>query len=1231
MTDKRPGIRCKALQSLLQVYKSNKQIHEEEILKKLILPHLCKIEEEPESIVRLEAIKIITSICLECVSKKAIELLDIFEKVIMKAIEEKESQIVKSWKDEKFEDVHLAVLGLIEIFTERLNQYPGTFSIRAYHILVKHLDVAYNNLDVFGHIGITRRAIFEFFMKLRANSKFHLGIEKSVNTSVQYSPYLVCRSPYKDSSNPSASIGKNISYISLSKACLMVIKCLSHERDYNVLNSVLNHVPMVLQNKAVFVLYGNNIKAFVDPLIELTSANSGYPENLFNQPEPDPITHKKFSRGEFNNKVYPVLAALAPYAEFLENPNLSKTPVTKNIVIALLNGLTHRECQRTCIVALTACSLEMKKTMYSMIERVLLDFSKLANLRNVATPLLEFLSTLIRLPEVFCSFHSRNYLSVFAIAQNFTNPLKFDAYTVSLAHHVIIMWFLKCRLAFRQNFVSFIVNGLNSNIKKSFEEGGLRRGSVLPTTEGIKMRPKSGSELRLRSNSLSDNSPNKTMKTRHPTAAPTSGTTTTPFTASPEQEKWDKMVTFHSELSETCVDILATYMFANVAVKPKRMPTAEFLLKNGQRASWIIGTKLITVTTSICDQVSSRGSPLCDRCHLLCNQMKTEDLRHKSNEAIPSSSEESSERRRHMSDAVVGSPTKSATNMPPLLKRRGSVEKIKPEINELQSELENMLDKKSDSQQKPKKTSSELCSCWCNGWAEIHVRRPSGDVSWMTRIQNASLTSESHAEFPLTDITTLFHPDKEDKQDEEDYNAESLEVLQHHGDQESYSVFARGRTRSGSVSSTSAPPSPVKEVKNLDFPSTPTSPKLACKSPLTDKQSLSSPTTPPLDSSNESAKQSFDPIPPILEDEEQRENSERELKRRTSLQSSSGQDLNLIRKPEDSYALATPPRTPHSREPSGGSSSKASKLQYGSYGSSGFRDRAHTISGPSPRRPNQDMRFGSISSSGSFSSKTGPPPASSDISHKMERVTGISPQFVFLTLYHSQNFGSLQGDEKPMLINTANKSIEASIKQLDMRYPHETHKIGVLYVGPGQANNETAILANPFGSLRYTEFLLGLGDLISLRDVDQRTTFVGGLKAEEGDGDYAYMWEDDVMQVIFHVATLMPNKDNDPRCDKKKRHIGNDFVAIVYNNAGDGQEYKISTVKAAFMFACVVITPLDQGSNRVEIQCRPELEEPLEHIRVSKTKLILSFYSIVCFIVHDGFVWLLDKLKRLVR
>lgn len=30
----------------------------------------------------------------------------------------------------------------------------------------------------------------------------------------------------------------------------------------------------------------------------------------------------------------------------------------------------------------------------------------------------------------------------------------------------------------------------------------------------------------------------------------------------------------------------------------------------------------------------------------------------------------------------------------------------------------------------------QLCSCWCRGWAEITIRRPSGNISWLMRVQN---------------------------------------------------------------------------------------------------------------------------------------------------------------------------------------------------------------------------------------------------------------------------------------------------------------------------------------------------------------------------------------------------------------------------------------------------------------------------------------------------------------
>ena len=181
-----------------------------------------------------------------------------------------------------------------------------------------------------------------------------------------------------------------------------------------------------------------------------------------------------------------------------------------------------------------------------------------------------------------------------------------------------------------------------------------------------------------------------------------------------------------------------------------------------------------------------------------------------------------------MSDAVVGSPTKPP--LPPLnitQPRRDSKDSTR---------LENLLDNRKEKTKLP-----ELCSCWCNGWAEIHVRRPSGEVSWITRIQNASLTSESHAEFPLSDLTTLFHPDKEDLDEEKPLESLENATLS----SETFSIFSRGR-RSSAGSSSSVPTSPVKEAKQPDFPDS---------SPL---------------SNNDSSKQSCDPIPEVDDEEDQR-------------------------------------------------------------------------------------------------------------------------------------------------------------------------------------------------------------------------------------------------------------------------------------------------------------------------------------------------------------------------
>ena len=52
--------------------------------------------------------------------------------------------------------------------------------------------------------------------------------------------------------------------------------------------------------------------------------------------------------------------------------------------------------------------------------------------------------------------------------------------------------------------------------------------------------------------------------------------------------------------------------------------------------------------------------------------------------------------------------------------------------------------------------------------------------------------------------------------------------------------------------------------------------------------------------------------------------------------------------------------------------------------------------------------------------------------------------------------------------------------------------------------------------------------------------------------------------------------------------------------------YKMGTVKGQFIYACVIIVPLDHGSNKVFIECKPELDEPLAHVKAS---YVLSVYN----------------------
>lgn len=168
--------------------------------------------------------------------------------------------------------------------------------------------------------------------------------------------------------------------------------------------------------------------------------------------------------------------------------------------------------------------------------------------------------------------------------------------------------------------------------------------------------------------------------------------------------------------------------------------------------TWLVGNRLITVTTSGCSQKPLKHG-LCDKCFTMC---KLETSKSPENEPKhPSSSRSGSNEK----DDLSGSNRASRQNSDDKSNNNTSTsspaedgKKVGDKLEQLPSKLQQLVKAESN---KPEKLG---CACWCQGWAEVYVRRPTGDMSWVMRVQNQISQQSSMYDFPLNEISTLFMP-----------------------------------------------------------------------------------------------------------------------------------------------------------------------------------------------------------------------------------------------------------------------------------------------------------------------------------------------------------------------------------------------------------------------------------------------------------------------------------------
>ncbi|XP_055905756.1 tuberin [Eupeodes corollae] len=1284
------NIRVKTIHSLMQIMDASRASYEEEILQRVVIPQFGNIASEPDLMIRVVVCKALVQFATDCETKRCAELIDIMEKVLNRPFEQYALDESTCKSEGEIQDVSTVVEGLIRIFVVKLYHQPSSHAIKVFNILMGHLEQHYQKPKVFEHVSLVRSKIFSWMLKARANASYYIGYPDHECGTIRFSPYLGIESNLQHAvSGHSIQAGQehstvNCTKFSIRRACKIIVKCIAEDKDYSIFQLVVKELPQILQNKALIL--GNDMEALGLALCNVLPDPKSPPRS-FHTAKP--------SLDECNALILPAIASLVIYHQYLSS-DLKLRMIEAVKVVIRSNANAH-----ICINTLSIMILEMPETLSRQLAEVLLEISKMSRTASVAIPVLEFLSILSRLPnDLFANFVPRHYMYVFAVSLSYTKPHPYDHYTVSLAHHVMTGWLLKCKMNMRKNFVMYIISGLQTDANVPVKDHTIRNED---------------SSSRQRSTSLTE------RVSRNRDSA---------FDMS------DNLKSIQAELAETVIDFLARHTFSPCSTLPKRLPAIECMLKDGPSQTWLVGHNLVTITTNGCPS-APKANGLCDRCSLLMNKSnspyaKSEvtgtpssfvggpvspEILTTTGPAVETSNDVQPPNRRYTKASLqYSSGTESGTSTDltststssssqhqthrqtsnsssaslEALSRRGSNPEPENRI-ESSSVLGNSLNQLSHASSGTMSSQQPTCARSCTGWAEIYIRRPTGNISWIMHIQNPIANDCLGTDLPLSDLTSLFLPtmhggvfgpdfveeakllspappiptlsprEPYDQERPRRLDAAKLAVARVRALQRQEEVTSavsaasgpidipksskRGKDPSGSLSDGEADEegaafedgrsrarNPVRRVNSSPEMSSslrkPTGKDFNISGQMAgnqlDQEEASKKkvvvgggyskdirvsceaipeeiagSTPPSqadslkDEKDDPAKKKPESSglggkePSLPPKQHSADDVTNQMSTNPVTGSASATNLKIpldLQKLNTSAKQSAAPLSPRllaknaaikvaSFSSNVGGGAGGGLGDYGNNNMDMIRGRSKTISvvrevNGKSRTPLALPSFGAAAKA------------------SMNSKLGISPSFVFLQLFHN---GQLQSSDPPLKVGSDNM---ATITLLDLIPPFETHKFGVLYVGPGQCNNEVGILRNRYGSVRYVEFLRSIGTLVSLKDAKENNLFVN-MDTNGSDGNFTYIWKDDVVQITFHVATLMPNHENDPNCNEKKKHIGNDYVSIVYNESGE--EYNLNTIKGQFNYACVVVQPLELNMNRVFVKARHEIAKFVCH------------------------------------
>lgn len=167
---------------------------------------------------------------------------------------------------------------------------------------------------------------------------------------------------------------------------------------------------------------------------------------------------------------------------------------------------------------------------------------------------------------------------------------------------------------------------------------------------------------------------------------------------------------------------------------------------------------------------------------------------------------------------------------------------------------------------------------------------------------------------------------------------------------------------------------------------------------------------------------------------------------------------------------------------------------------------------------------------------------------------------------------------------------------------NNTFKFGVIYQRFGQVSEEE-LFRNNEETPAFSEFLQLLGDTVDLQDFKG---FRGGLDVSHGQtGSQSIYTVYRQQEIMFHVSTKLPFTEGDAQQLQRKRHIGNDIVAVVFQE--EATPFVPDMIASNFLHAFILVQVeepcSDNTSYKVSVTARedvPPFGPPLPNPAVFK-------------------------------